>query len=75
MRNNLILGICALLILLMSQTPKQPQKVTICKLIESDTQTQSFILQKASEGYRVVSVISYAEGSAQRSEFLIVLEK
>lgn len=75
MRNNLILVICALLILLMSQTPKQPQKTTICKLIESDKEVQNFILKKASEGYRVVSVTSYQDGSAQISDLLIVLEK
>lgn len=75
MRNNVILLLCAFLILLMSQTPKPPKKTTICLLVESDDQVQKTINKASAEGYRVVDVTGYQDGSSQNSEFIIVLEK
>lgn len=74
MKNYSILLICALLILLMSQTTKP--KTTICKKVSGSTEAHDYILQKASEGYNVKTVTSFSEGISTRSyHFLIVMER
>ena len=76
-KNLLILAAFALLLLLMSQTYKSRDTSTICNISRSSYEAKKYIESKSTEGYRVVSVTSFAEGSTDKTynAFLIVMEK
>lgn len=76
-KNLLVLTACVVLILLMSQTYKSSQVSTICTIARSSYDARLHIERQSVNGYRVVTVTSFAEVSNGKTynEFLIVMEK
>lgn len=59
-------------VLSMSQTYK---KVTVCKIASSAQESQEYIITKSKEGYRLLSLTAYHNGSSSFNNFIIVMER